>query len=228
MDQITRRRIIHHNLCASWDGSGARSMNLPDHSGLAQHQFTAACDDVPSAGTLVISIRPIGSGFFAPIGSIDLSVSGSGTLLVPALFDGVSLSFSPALASSTVTVEVASTGTEFYQSTGQKDDTSRRRVTSSAINYWNSADPVTVNAQAHSGLSQHQVALAGGSGTVRLLGRSIGGTVFASINSDTESLQAVGDVAIFSGLYDAFLMKASASGTVNGQIDSIGESLFFA
>jgi hypothetical protein len=127
-----------------------------------------------------------------------------------------------------VNASVASVGTVFQQGHTSVDAISRRRVVSSAVR-WTSGVAMSVSADEHSGLTQHQFAAAGGSGTFRLLGRPVGDIDYVGITSITDSLDASGCVVIFPGLYDAFKVVpvGTVSGTVLGQLDSIGETLFF-
>jgi hypothetical protein len=229
MDKVSRRRVIVDQICSSWNGSGQVSVVLANHSGLAQHQLTVNCSAKPTAGVLQVSIRPPGAGFFIPVTKIDLTVQGSATFIFPALFDAMMLSFSTALSGGTVSARVSSVGEVFTSQEMVDDSISRRRFISSVISAWSPASAMTIDAARHSGLTQHQFTITGGTGLVQLLGRHAGDNVYSSINASTDNIDSSGSQIVFNGIYDSFKLVAvgTVTGTLNGQIDSIGTSLFY-
>lgn len=230
INSTARRRIVAYTLCTAWSGAGTVTANTPDASGLAQHQITLHCSVKPTAGVVQVSIKPPGAGYFVPVAKVDLTINGSAQIVFPALFDAVALSFSTALSAGTVSARLSSIGNSFTSSeTGVFDTVSRRRFITTTIASWSPTSPKSVNTPNNEGLSQHQITLAGGAGTVQILGRHAGDTTYISMGHVTDSMSAAGSQAIVSGIFDAFefVPVGTVSGTVIGQIDSIGSGMFY-
>jgi hypothetical protein len=225
-----RRRVIASTPCTGWNGASAITAHLAEHSGLAQHHLIVACSAKPAAGVLRVSVRPPGAAFFVPVASIDLTVNGSASILFPALFDAMKMDFSTALSGGTVSTHLSSVGNTFTSSeVAGYDAVSRRRMITSRLPAWTPTAAMTLDAMSHSGLSQHQITLSGGAGTVQVRGRQPGSAVFVAIGMGTDAMDAAGSQAVFSGIYDALQLVpvGTVTGSVVGQLDSIGTSLFY-
>jgi hypothetical protein len=222
-----RRRVPRTVICTGWNGVGAITQQLSSNSGLAQHQVYVGCSIVPSAGVVKVWFRPYKAAYFVPVGTIDLSKAGGGQLLIPAVIDGVQLTMTTALSSGTINAGILSTADDFTTSHDQSDTDRRRPGQMMLASAWNGAAPQTTYTPDQSGFAQHQVSVQGGTGLVQLLGRPTGATNFVQIGEDV--LNAAGDLEIFSGMYDAYLLQAvgTVTGSINAQIISVGEELFF-
>ena len=222
-----RRRVTRTRICSDWNGVGVLTQNLPDNTGLAQHQIYLACTSVPSAGTAEVWVRPAKMAYFVPVGTIDLSVSGSGQILLPAVIDGVELTFPTALSGGTIKAGILSIADDFTTSHDQSDVDRRRFGNAVFSPGWTGAAPTSCLCEEQSGFSQHQISLSGGTGTVRLFGRPTADTVYVDVG--IALLNSSGDLRLFSGMYDAYMMQASGTvtGSISAQVISVGEEMFF-
>lgn len=112
-DQTSLRRIPRTVLVADWNGVSAVSQTVPDHANCAQHQLSISCATKPTAGIVTVAIEPIGSGMFVNVGTIDLSITGSGVLMFSGVFGAIQLSCSVSLGTSVATAQLDSLGENF-------------------------------------------------------------------------------------------------------------------
>jgi hypothetical protein len=223
-----RRRVIRLAIASAWNGVGFVSANLLNNVGLTQHQISIACSQVPAAGVVQVQVRPAKSGFWVPIGSINLATFGSGQLFIPGVYDGVRLTMTTALSAGvTIAASLASVGTSLTPSPNLSKDQRHRFIATNWAS-WNGVGPITVfGSGTHGGYAQHQFAITGGTGAVNLFGRPTGQTFFTQINSDTAAIKAAGAIVFFPGMYDAFLVEpvGTVSGTISMTVASVGEEL---
>lgn len=225
-----RRRIIRTNLVTGWDGASVISKAVPSNEGLAQHQvYVGTMDGPPSSGIVNVSVRPAKSGFYVPIGSIDLASFTSGQLVFPAVIDAVQLTPAPNAASGTYEAGLLSVSDDFTASHDQSD-VDRRRFGMKMFPAWSGSGTMSLECKDQSGFTQHQFAVAGGVGTVSLYGRPVDASSWVNINYGTEAIDASGAMVIFPGMYDAFMVmpNGTVTGTILAQMISVGEEMFFS
>jgi hypothetical protein len=112
-DPILRRRVPRKLFATAWTGASALTTEVPDHAGLAQHQLSIACTGVPASAIATVWVRPIGSGAFVSVGTIDLSINGTGRLLFSGIFDAVRVTVTPAFSGITAAVQLDSHNDNF-------------------------------------------------------------------------------------------------------------------
>ena len=112
-DAMTRRRVPRTLFATAWNGASPISKEVPDHAGLAQHQLAIAATGVPTSGIVTVWVRPIGSGVYVSVGTIDLSINGTGRLLFSAIFDAIKLTVSPAFSGITAAAQLDSQNEDF-------------------------------------------------------------------------------------------------------------------
>lgn len=112
-DKITQRRVPRTTIASGWNGAAPVTQAVHDHQGLAQHQLSIACTSTPSAGVVTVFIRPINSGIFISVGSINLATDGTGHLLFSGIFDAIKLSCSVSMGEVTAKCQLDSQSTEF-------------------------------------------------------------------------------------------------------------------
>ncbi len=112
-DPVLRRRVPRTLIATAWTGASALTAGVSDHAGLAQHQLAIACTGIPASGIVTIWIRPIGSGVFVSVGTIDLSINGTGRLLFSGIFDAIKLTVSPAFSGITAAAQLDSQNEDF-------------------------------------------------------------------------------------------------------------------
>lgn len=231
MVDTTRRRVTQTNLTKNWNGVSAVSVDVFANQGISQHQLVVYAAGVPAVGVVKIEARAMGSTFWVPIGTIDLTRNGTGTMIFCALLDGVRLSFPGGIsAGMSIGADLYSTGLFFTVGDDYLQNTERRRVPRTQISTnWNGSGSVTMPCPDHGPLTQHQLAIAGGTGLVELKGRPTGGTQFVTIDVQCEQIDTSGMLVIFAGMYDAFQLvpQGVVTGSVQAQICSVGELLFF-
>ena len=113
LDIHTQRRIPRTLIATAWAGTSPLTADLSTHAGLAQHQLMIGCTGTPSSAVVTVAARAIGSGFFANVGTINLSGVSSGRLLFSGIFDAIQLTVTPAFSGITAAVQLDSQGTDF-------------------------------------------------------------------------------------------------------------------
>lgn len=113
LDIHTQRRIPRTLIATAWAGTSPLTADLSTHAGLAQHQLVLAATGVPASAVVTVWIRPIGSGVFVSVGTIDLSINGTGRLLFSGIFDAIKLSVTPAFSGITAAVQLDSQAESF-------------------------------------------------------------------------------------------------------------------
>lgn len=203
------------------------------NQGISQHQLVIYATGTPAVGVCKIEVRPQGASFYVPIGTIDLTQNGTGTMIFCALLDNIRLSFPGGIsAGMSIGATVYSTGLFFTVGDDYLSETDRRRVVSTMITLpggWNGSGTASMETPNNRGVTQHQFSIAGGTGMVELQGRPQGGTQFVSIDVQTKQIDSSGMMVIFAGMFDAFRLvpQGVVTGTIQAQISSVGELLFF-
>lgn len=229
-DLIARRRVIRTQVVSGWAGTTTVTAALPSNTGLAQHQiYIGSNGAAPASGLITVSVSAAKSGFFVPVGTIDLTRGGSGQLLLPAIIDGVRLTPTTPAASGTYEAGVVSVNDDFTASHDQSIDERRRFGMCMLATAWNGSGSASVQCADQSGFTQHQIAVAGGSGVAQLFGRPVGAGAFVNIDYGTSALDTSGALVIFPGFYDAYRLTAvgTVTGTIQAQCIAVGEELFF-
>ena len=113
IDIRPQRRVPRTLIATAWNGASPITADVTTHAGLAQHQLAIAASGVPASGLVTVWIRPIGSGVYVSVGTIDLSVNGTGRLLFSGIFDAVKVSVTPAFSGITAAVQLDSQNEEF-------------------------------------------------------------------------------------------------------------------
>lgn len=224
-----RRRIVRSTICTDWNGVAPLTQQLPNNSGLAQHQIFVAVATKPSSGVVRISVRPAKMAYFVPVGTIDLSITGTGQILLPAILDAVRLDFptTPLSGSSTVQSGILSIADDFTTSHDQSDVDRRRFGQTVMCLDWDGSKPVSQACADQGGFAQHQFSIAGGSGAVLVFASPAGSG--ALIDIGLGSIDSSGSLVLFSGMYDNYSIKAktAVSGSISAQVISVGEEMFF-
>lgn len=212
------RRIPTTTLCSDWGGSTSLTTPCQQNTGLAQHQVVL----VPSAsmtGTVLVSIRPADCDYFVPVGVLALP----GNLVFRGVLDAVLLSPWTTPAGGTIAGYIASVATTFNSSAGEAfDETWRRRyVRTRVVSNWPAQSGQS--AVTHQLLSQHQLSVGGGVGTVQFYGvNQQQGAVPLG-----DSMDASGSMQIVTGYYDHFFVQAApaATGDLRADVISIAQEL---
>lgn len=225
-----RRRIIRTTLVTGWNGASLASKVVDVNTGLAQHQiYIASNSGPPVSGLFTVFVRPAKSTFYVPVGTIDPTKNTSGQVLLRAIIDAVKIV--PTIPSSSGVYEagIVSVNDDFTASEDAPDTDRRRFGVCNLATGWNGSASVTDTCLDQSGFTQHQIAISGGTGTVRLYGRPVGAASFVYIDYGTDALDASGSLAIFPGCYDAYLLAPNGpmTGSISAQIISVGNVLFF-
>lgn len=230
-----RRRIVRTPIATGWDGAAPLTKEVPSNTGLAQHQIYVVATDTQATTKVTVSVRPAKSGFYVPVGAIDLTKAASGQVLIPAVIDAVQLVASAPLSSGTLDGGILSVSDDFTASHDQSDVDRRRFGEVSIPTGWNGSAPVTVGCKDQSGFTQHQFAITGGTGNVTLYGRPVDATGFVKIgfptaSGSTDAVNASGALVVFPGMFEAFMLVASGtlSGAMDAQFIGVGEEMFFA
>lgn len=212
------RRIPTTTLCSGWTGSAALTVACQQNTGLAQHQVVL----VPSAsmtGTVLVSMRPADCDYYVPVGVLALP----GNLVFRGILDNVMLSPWTAPAGGTITGYIASVATTFNSSAGEAfDETWRRRYARTrVVSNWPAQSGQS--AVTHQLLSQHQLSVGGGIGTIQFYGINQQQGLVPLGNS----MDASGSMQIVTGYYDHFLVQAapSATGDLRADVISIAQEL---
>lgn len=233
MADSVRRRLATTQLATNWNGNSPVSMDCLMNQGISQHQLVIYATGTPAVGVCKIEVRPQGASFYVPIGTIDLTQNGTGTMIFCALLDNIRLSFPGGIsAGMSIGATVYSTGLFFTVGDDYLSETDRRRVVSTMITLpggWNGSGTASMETPNNRGVTQHQFSIAGGTGMVELQGRPQGGTQFVSIDVQTKQIDSSGMMVIFAGMFDAFRLvpQGVVTGTIQAQISSVGELLFF-
>lgn len=233
MTAVTRRRVQTTQIVSGWNGIGVTTADCHANQGISQHQVVVWASGLPAVGVVNVSVRPMGASFYVPVGTIDLTVNGTGTMMFCALLDGVQLTFPGGLSAGiTVGATIYSVGLYFTVGDDYLQDDARRRVASNlltAAGPWNGSGTVTMPMPDHAGLAQHQLAITGGTGLVELQGRPQGNSAWVSIDVQCNQIDTSGMLVIFAGLWDAFRLvpQGTVTGSIQAQIASVGELLFF-
>lgn len=227
---IAHKRVPRTVVCAGWNGTGTVSANCLDNAGLSQHHIAIATTGSFSAASLVVMVRPYGTFYFVPIETLDLAGSTLRNVRFAGLVDGVQLSFSaPPTGTIQVFASICSVGSSFNSASNPMDETIARRrpLAVTLARAWDGATPVSISNGDVAVLGQHQVSISGGSGTVALMGRPVGFPVFTHVSTRCDALNAAGDIALFTGFYDGFMLAPSGSvhGTIASDTVSVAQEL---
>lgn len=223
----SRRRVTRTAIVAGWNGGGSASKVLSDNVGLAQHQIWWTSTGA-TAGQMTVYVRAAKSTFFVPVGTIDLTKTPNGELLLAALIDDVMFQIAGLAGTFSMDAGINSVGIDFTP-TGNRSLVDRRRFQVMEVaSGWNGAAAITVSASDHAGFAQHQLAIAGGIGSVKLRARPVGANAFVDLTTDTTSIPAGGALVLFPGMYDAFQLVpiSGLSGSINAQVISVGQEMF--
>jgi hypothetical protein len=227
-DNDSRRRVVRTPIVSAWNGSATATKVLTDNVGLAQHQIWWTSTGA-TAGTMTISVRPAKGAFFVPIATVNLATTPNGVYFLQAILDDVQFSISGLAGTLAMNGGINSVGIDFTPG-GNRSLVDRRRFQVKEVaSGWNGAAAITTEAKELEGYSQHQLAIAGGVGNVKLQARPLGANNFVDVNLDTMTVSAGGALIIFPGMYDAFKLVpvGGLTGSINAQINSIGQEMFF-
>lgn len=215
------RRIPITQIASSVDlgaaAGNAVTASCPDNSGLAQHEIVI--DGGDGATVVGLLMRPMDCTYFVAVARVVPPCA----YVFRGLLDAVKLHLFDTSASLVISAKIASVATTFNSSAGEAFDEKWRRRPShtSIITDWPSnagkACPT------HQLLSQHQLSVGGGSGTVQFYG-SNGGSALQPVG---RSMDSGGDFQIITGYYDHFAVQGapSATGSVQADVHSIAQEL---
>lgn len=225
------RRVIRTSVVSGWAAASTVTKELPSNAGLAQHQiYVGSNSAAPTSGLITVSVRPAKATFYVPVGTIDLTRGGSGQILLAAIIDGIRLVATTAASSGTYEAGVVSVNDDFTASHDPKEPGRRRFGQNMLTSGWSGGGTVTAEFKDQSSCTQHQFAIAGGTGQVMLSGRPVGAASFVNIDYGTASIDASGALVIFPGFYDAYRLSpvGTVTGTIQAQCIAVGEEMFFA
>lgn len=223
----SRRRVTRTAIVANWNGVGSASKVLSDNVGLAQHQVWWTSTGA-TAGTMTVFVRAAKSAFFVPIGTINLATVPNGELMFAALIDDVMFQIAGLTGTFSMDAGINSVGIDFTP-TGNRSLVDRRRFQVMEVaSGWNGASAITISAPDHAGFAQHQLAIAGGAGSVKLRARPVDAGAFVDITPDVAAVSAGGALVLFPGMYDAFQLVpvGTVSGSISAQVISVGQEMF--
>lgn len=197
------------------EGSVTAACN--DNAGLAQHELI--CDGGDGVTVVGLLMRPVGCAYFVQVARIVPPCR----YVFRGLLDAIKLHEFDSFASLVVSASLSSVATTFNSSAGEAfDETWRRRLShTSLVTNWPS--DAGKSCATHQLLSQHQLSVGNGTGTVQFYGSNAG----SPMQPVGRSLDAGGDFQIITGYYDHFAVQGapSATGPVLADVHSIAQEL---